>query len=309
MVIPVTLVVLANNRREEIARNVALILSAMQHQHEFEVIVVDNGSTDGTKELLYEMQEWHPALKIVLNEENLGVAGGRNSGFELASRDYIVALDDDSRIDIESLRQIPAIFDVHEDWGVLAFKVVHAATGAQQTIHGDTPCEVANHHGAGFAFRRKLYQELGGIDPECNFGAEEFDFAIRVHNAGFKVQYIPTIVVYHNNKIRSRDVDQYRRVRRVYNNVRIYYKYFPEWMARRNGTRYLIAAAYSWVTSHGVSSMPKLISAYQSGRKAGKAARTPVSTETWTFYNDPTLNPTFGNVPLTRKLFRLFKSR
>lgn len=307
--IPVSIVILSNNRVEEVSKNLPSLLSAMHNEEEFEIIVVDNNSTDGTLEVLEQIRKQYPLVRIIKNEQNLGVALGRNAGFDVASRDYIVSLDDDSHIYIENLRKIHALFEADKELGILAFKVVHAVTGNKQTEHGEISCKVANHHGAGFAVRRQLYLNVGGMDPECTFGAEELDFAIRVYDYGFKVQYIPEVVIYHNSFRRTTSTDKSRRIRLLYNNVRIYHKYFPQWMALRNSTRYFVTAVSSWIALYGFVSIQDLFAAYFAGRNSGIACSRQVSKPTQVFYNDPTLRPFFGNVPLTRKLIQVLKRR
>jgi len=302
MVIQASMVILSYNRFDELSRNLPRLLSERHCPDEFEIIVVDNNSTDGSREFLIALQKEHPEIKLILNESNLGVAGGRNAGFAVAQREFVVALDDDAAIVAEDLRRVPSLFEEYPDAGVLAFRVIHPPSGEAQNPHGDVPCEVANHHGAGFAFRRSLYQMIGGIDEDCDFGAEELDFAIRIRVHGWKVLYTPEIPVYHNNFRRNPSLDQFRRIRRVYNNVRIYHKYFPRWMASRNSCRYVILAMRNWIAEYGLQGAGEIIKKALSGRKAGISKRQPVPDATTAFYNDSTLRPEFGNVPLLYKL-------
>jgi GT2 family glycosyltransferase len=304
--VPVSIVVLSHNRLGELSNDLSRLLSESHHPDEFQIIVVDNNSTDGSREFLTELRKMHPEVVLVLNDKNLGVGGGRNSGFAVARREYVVALDDDATIATEDLRRIPDLFDKYLDAGLLAFCVVHPVTGALQNPHGNLPCEVANHHGAGFAFRRPLYVLIGGIDEECDFGAEELDFAIRARAQGWSVLFIPELTVYHNSVRRNRDLDQFRRIRRAYNNVRVYYKYFPRWMAFRNSRRYVVLYIWSWLSEHGFDGIEKMIGAAFRGRRAGITNHQPVPADTVVFYDNPALQPEFGNVSITDKLIKRF---
>lgn len=306
---PISIVILSHNRLADLSINVHNFLEKQNGICEFQIIIVDNASTDGTQDFLLLLNKQHPQIEIVLNENNLGVGGGRNTGFTQADRDYIVALDDDSRISIEDLRHIPDLFDKHPEAGILAFRVIHLASGEEQNPHGNQMCEIANHHGAGFAFRRSVYESIGGIDEECNFGAEELDFAIRTYDQGWKILYTPEITVYHNNFKRKSGLDQFRRTRRVYNNVRIYCKYFPVWMATRNSTRYFLLAIRTWISSYGLSDIQDLFGAFFQGYIAGMSNRKLVSTKTRRYYNNPNLRPEFGNVPLFYKIFNIQGAR
>ena len=302
-----SVVILSYNRLNELSKNLPRLLSDSHHPDEFQIIVVDNNSTDGSREFLVDLQKKYPKIVLVLNDRNLGVGGGRNTGFAVAQREYIVALDDDTAIATKDLRRVPDLFEKHINAGILAFHVIHPISGEPQNPHGDTPCEVANHHGAGFAFRRFLYRTLGGIDEECDYGAEELDFAIRVHAQGWRTLYIPELTIYHNSLERNSATEQLRRIRRTYNNVRVYYKYFPIGMASRNSCRYVIVAVRSWLVTYGVSGVEKLVSAGMKGRSSGLLQHQTIPADTAAFYDDPFLRPEFGNVPLLRKAIDRFR--
>lgn len=307
--LPLSIIVLSHNRIEELSNNIPRLISLFNSVHEFQIIIVDNNSDDGSKEFLLDLKKINPQIELILNNKNLGVGGGRNSGFAIANREYIVALDDDTRISINDLRRIPKLFIKYSSAGILAFRVIHLYSANEQNPHGDKACEVANHHGAGFAFRRTLLEKVGGIDEECNFGAEELDFAIRVRAQGWKILYIPEITVYHNNYTRNHEIDRFRRTQRVYNNVRIYFKYFPVWMAYRNSLRYLLLAIRTWVQNHGFLCAIELIWASWKGYKMGKSNIQSIPDETVAYYNNSGLRPEFGNVPMVFKFLNIHNTR
>jgi GT2 family glycosyltransferase len=296
-----SLIILSHNRLLEISKNLPLLISSLDEPDEIQIIIVDNNSTDGSQLYLIDLQKKYPKIKLVLNNRNLGVGGGRNSGFAFATREYIVALDDDTSITIEDLRRIPKLFEKYSRAGLLAFRVVNPISNEIQNSHGESPCEIANHHGAGFAFRKIVYDHIGGIDEECDFGAEELDFSIRVRANGWVVLYVPELTVFHNNLPRKIIVDKFRRMRRVYNNVRIYFKYFPKWMAFRNGSRYLLLASRTWIMNYGLSGINDLVIAAFQGYDAGKLKYKTIPKDVVHFYNNIRLLPEFGNVPLFYK--------
>ncbi len=304
MMTPVSIVILSYNRLDELSKNLPRILDGRDHPDDFEIIVVDNNSNDGSREFLIDLQKQNPELILVLNEDNRGVGGGRNSGWVKATRDFIVALDDDTSISVEDLKRVPQLFAKYKKAGLLAFKVVHPVTNDLQNPHGDVACEVANHHGAGFTFRRRLFTEIGGIDEGCDYGAEEFDFAMRMRIHGWGVKYIPELTVYHNTQPRDLSTEKKRRIRRQYNNVRIYHKYFPRYMALRNSIRYGIVVTRSWMTVYGCKELPLMLKAFLQGMKDGIAIYKPIPRKVVGFYNNPKLRPEFGNYSLIIKGFK-----
>ena len=307
--LPLSIVILSHNRKSELETNLPPLASLIP---QIELIVVDNASSDGSREFLQCFKIKHPSVILVLNEENRGVAGGRNTGFPLANRPFIVALDDDTFLPIATLQEIPGKFYQYPSAGVIAFNIVHPLTGELQNDHGDQPCQVANHHGAGFAFRAELFKITGGIDEECNFGAEELDFSIKVRAAGMGNLFLPELIAFHNSIPRKKVISQFRRIRREYNNVRIYFKYFPLGMAFRNSFRYLYWTVSSWKTLYGLISALQLFLAAGRGMVSGVRNRHHLPDEVVAFYNNPLLQPEFGNVPTVRKALwckfsRLFK--
>jgi len=73
---------------------------------DFEVIVIDDGSTDGSRELLQELQRQYPKLKLVFHEKNLGYGGALRSGFAAATKDLIFYTDGDAQYDVKELTKL-----------------------------------------------------------------------------------------------------------------------------------------------------------------------------------------------------------
>ena len=74
-----SIVILSHNRRDSLEANLQYYLNNLEY--DFELIVCDNQSSDGSAKLLRDLQEQHTALRVVYNEKNLGVGAGRNSGY------------------------------------------------------------------------------------------------------------------------------------------------------------------------------------------------------------------------------------
>jgi GT2 family glycosyltransferase len=265
---------------------------------------VDNNSTDGTSEFLLDLSNRHPFIKVVLNENNLGVGIGRNAGFAKANREFIVALDDDTAISVGDIRRVPDLFYGLPDTGILAFRVVHQVSGELQNPHGDLPCPVSNHHGAGFAFRREIFQKLGGISEESDYGADELDFAIRVHAAGWKIRYTPEITVFHNSKFRDLAQEAWKHERWIYNHVRVFYSYFPHRMAAVHSCRFVLPLLWHGFKQFGFTSIRSQLDAAVNGRLGGLRNHRPIPLSTVSHYADKCLRPETGNVPLLLKLLR-----
>lgn len=255
--IGLSVVVLSYNREEEIRRNLP-ILCAAADDGLFQLVVVDNASTDGSPVFLMNLEKTWKSLEVVYNKDNVGVAQGRNSGGIQSCEEFILFLDDDSRIDIPTIKSLTNYIKANSDVGVASPRVVHALTGFPQNDHGTSECEVGNYHGSCHITRGDIYRRVEGIDPLCNFGGEELDYSIRVRALGYKVMYVPFCVVEHNNYVRSGKAGQWRRQRRVYNFCRLHFKYFPLGAAFIFSFRYLISHMVSGARTIGVRFILKL---------------------------------------------------
>lgn len=299
----ISILILSHNRQEDLKRNLTQLLS-VPTENVYEFIVVDNASTDGTPMMLKEMSTEFCNLRVFLNKRNLGVAEGRNVGLREARGEYIISLDDDSEIQMKDVEKVPLLFEENPEAGIIAFKICHAKTGELQNDHGFESCKVANHHGAGAAFRRDIFDQVGYIDEGCSFGSEEIDICIRARTVGYSVVYIPDVLVLHNNFRRENVVDKKRRELRVYNNSRIMHKYFPSSMALIFSLRYLTSQLLSVVKDYGLLSSFSLVLAAKNGRKDGRRMRVKIDLGTIKYYSQATCRPDYGNVPITTKLFR-----
>jgi GT2 family glycosyltransferase len=265
---------------------------------EIELIVVDNASTDGSREFLQNLEILEANLRIVFLDQNMGPPAGRNAGFRVAKGGYVVALDDDACMLVSDIRKVPALFASHKDAGILAFNVIHAKTGEKQNDHGNKAVIVGNFHGAGHAICKTMFEIVGDTEEECRFGAEEFDFSVRCHAAGYKTIYLPEVLVLHNSFPRQGALGIYRREKWVYGYVRTLFKHFPRLMAYLYSFRCTIQnIIWDWdVMDAGF--VLRLVKAALLGRRHGIEAHAPVPPETVEFYSDPTLLPQCGNAPL-----------
>jgi GT2 family glycosyltransferase len=196
-----------------------------QTWHDFEVLLVDNGSTDGTQE--YVRQQF-PEVKLLELERNYGFTGACNAGWRAASGEFIILLNNDTEVEPNWLAAIVDAFQRRPDVGIVASKMLlfdrrdhfHTAgdfyrldgipgnRGVWQEDVGqyDVEEEVFGACGGSSAYRRQLLDEIGFLDDDFFFSCEDVDVSWRAHLAGWKVLYVPTAVVYHKLKATGGDV-------------------------------------------------------------------------------------------------------
>ncbi len=115
----VIIIVLSYNSLEETTKPCLESIFAAQSDADFEVLVVDNASTDDTRDYLQQLQAQHANLKLILNRENKGFAGGNNAGIRAADADFYVLLNSDTRVTDHWLDKMLAFANEHPEVGLL----------------------------------------------------------------------------------------------------------------------------------------------------------------------------------------------
>ncbi|MCK9586139.1 glycosyltransferase family 2 protein [Methanothrix soehngenii] len=188
---------------------------ASQTYSDFEVIVVDNGSRDGSPDYIEENYPW---VRLAKNDENLGFAGGTNVGIRAAKGEFIITLNNDSRADsrfIEELIKPMADPEV----GVCAAKMLFpdgrinsagiciSRSGAAWDRGMFEPDrgqyefveEVFGACAGAALYRREMLDEIGLFDEDFFLYLEDVDLAFRARLAGWKCLYVPGARVIHHH--------------------------------------------------------------------------------------------------------------
>jgi GT2 family glycosyltransferase len=188
-----------------------------------EVIVVDNGSSDGSAE---SVASRFPGVHLVRSERNLGAAGGRNLGIRWADDHlryrYLLFLDDDTVVHERMAEELVASMRRYPDAGLVTPKAYRDGTadliasaggmrvrlgqasvtdiGAGQRDRGQYEEPVTTDACVGFAVlaRREVLAQIGGFDENYNpYGWEEVDLSLRVRKAGHSIRYVPGALCWH----------------------------------------------------------------------------------------------------------------
>lgn len=295
-----SIVVLSYNRRAEIQDRFG-VLTELCSRYGCEVIIVDNASNDGTIEFL-KNQAIPAGMKILFNDENLGVARGRNEGWSRSSKRYILNIDDDTHLNAFHCRELVRQIAQNRDIGVLSPLVAESASACTMPISTPTISETANFHGACHILRTDLLAQVGLLDRECAFGGEELEYSMRVRAAGYKVVSFSGIVVFHNAVRRVGRERAWRRLAWISNFVRILFRGMPFGTALLFSSRYLVSHLFSLLKDGNLQLAVRLVGAYLGGMVAGMRTRAPLPKHVVRFYSREDLRPEFGNVPLMKKI-------
>jgi len=192
-------------------------LSALQAQTfcDFETIVVDNGSSDGSVEWL---RAQHPAVHVIQNSTNLGFATANNQGIRASQAPLIVLLNNDANLAPNCLQALVEAAERATWAGMLACKIVqHDAPDRMDSagIEVDRagvawnrgwgeaaadhtqPLEVFGPSAAAALYRRALLDQIGLLDDDFFIYYEDVDLAWRAQWAGWRCLYVPEAVADH----------------------------------------------------------------------------------------------------------------
>ncbi len=197
----VSLIVVTMNRKEILKR--CLESFSLQTNRDYEVIVVDNASSDGTGDLI---RQAFPHVRYFFLNTNSGPPGGRNHGVRMARGEFCVFIDDDAVFaENNALDQVVSYFRQDNGLGCIAFRIVQPGDGLEEyksipradkkRIAADYECSY--FCGAGFAVRRSIFLEMGMFWEPLIFIGEELDFSYRLVNEGYKIMHSSAISVIH----------------------------------------------------------------------------------------------------------------
>ncbi len=199
----ISVVLLNYNRKDDLYRTLTRIF--WQQHVDFEVVLVDQASTDGSVEMV---KSQFPGVRLFALEENLGVSGGRNFGVEQATGDYLVFLDDDAEfVGFDELRKVELVFENNADIHLIAFNINgHPEVPEKYKLFSKQEDKFVNHYiGCGHAIRKSTFVTLGGYTKDLFFWGEEIEFAIKVFTLPrSKILYKGDIVVHHRVSSHSR---------------------------------------------------------------------------------------------------------
>jgi GT2 family glycosyltransferase len=199
----------------------ACISSVLKQSYtNFEVIFVDNNSSDGSLE--YARKKF-PNLTFVINDENLGYAGGINSGLTHATSEYIAPLNIDTEVAPNWLGTMIAFLDENPQAGAVTPKVLLFddrtkinAMGLNIHITGLGFCRnlgkkddisiipenVSGVSGCSYLIKREILEEMGGAPQECFMGNDDVIVSWLLRLMGYEIYCVPEAVVYHKYKLK-----------------------------------------------------------------------------------------------------------
>lgn len=224
MKIPKLSIIILNYNTKKLLRDCIYSLEKVKSEVEFEVIVSDNGSTDGSPEMLSETFPW---VKIIGNGENLGYAKGNNQARNLVRGEYVLFLNTDTVVPKDTLLKTVKYLDSHKNVGALTCKILLPSGKPDKDSrrrfptpwislgrlflglsgrywYSDIPDDVSHEvdviQGAYFLTRKELLDKVDWFDEDYFLDGEDIDLCWKIKQKGYKIIYYPEVKILHIKK-------------------------------------------------------------------------------------------------------------
>lgn len=185
---------------------------------ETEIIVVDNGSTDGSAELVQSLK-----LKVIRNKENLGFAKANNQGIKEAQGEYIMLLNSDTIVEKGAIERMVDFLDSHNEVDIVGPRLLNT-DGTPQANCGRFPnlsvvtVMLFKEHlggsdyvrrspkesgfvdwlmGAAFIAKKQVFDKIGGLDEKMFMYMEEVEWFYRAAKAGYRAYFLKEAEIVH----------------------------------------------------------------------------------------------------------------
>jgi glycosyltransferase involved in cell wall biosynthesis len=221
-----------------------------------EVIIVDNGSTDNTREILIQEKRKQNRFRFaVLKEETRGKSSAVNCGIRSAQGEILILVDDDVVLHPKWLVKHIECYRT-TDFDAVQGRILPGVDPEGRPAdpsrlreynipivdHGDEVKEIRGLLATNISFKREVFEKIGFYDPRLGVGAsgfgEDTEYSIRIRKAGFKIGYAPHAVVYHELDPRRYGREYNRMVeyrkglsRNIYRQDPILFRVIPDLMA------------------------------------------------------------------------------
>ena len=228
-------IIVLNWNGKQYLQDCLISLSKVTYKNK-EIIVVDNNSTDGSVEYITEK---FPDIQVIKNKKNYGFAKGNNIGFSASKGEYILLLNNDTKVTPNFLTPLLEDFEKYPNIGCIQPQIrlfknqqLLDGVGSYLTFTGflyhfgylknrsqkkyTTQKEIFSAKGAAMLLRRVAIENVGLFDEDFFIFFEETDLCFRLWLAGYTVVYEPKSVLYHLGGGDTTSSDSYKYERRMY---------------------------------------------------------------------------------------------
>lgn len=252
-------IVVLNYNTKELTKKCLLSLSKVLGETNFEIIVIDNASSDGSVEFFRKLQIKGLRFDLIENKSNLGFAGGNNSAKKICKGEYVLFLNSDTEVYKNTLKETVKYLDENSEVGAITCKIVLPDGSLDRDARRSFPTpwvalthfvgldrvfprskifakywygykdpeeiqEVDALQGAYFMVRKETLDEVGWFSEDYFLDGEDIDLCWRIKEKGLKIMYYPKVSILHIKKASKKGRRSARTVMAGVNSMEIFYK-------------------------------------------------------------------------------------
>jgi GT2 family glycosyltransferase len=262
----ISVIISSRNRAASLARCLQYFDAAAMRQHKAELVLVDNGSADGTFDAMCSFRDQAEFPVTVVQERTPGISNARNGGLAVARGAIIAFTDDDCYVAADYIKTVAEVFSTRPiDYcggRILLFDELDSSYGCGLNLRylpipPRTFLDPGDIQGANMIFRRAVIDRVGWFDTRLGAGTqfrcEDIDYCTRASWAGFSGAHVPELVVYHHHGRKpGRDIKDLERANQ-YAEGAYYAKSFFSGVLSAKGCLWILAGqlARIWNESRG----------------------------------------------------------
>jgi GT2 family glycosyltransferase len=256
----VSVVVVTYNARAHVDE----CLRSLAHQtfRDLEVVLVDNGSSDGTFE---HVRAGYPFVRCVRADRNRGYAGGINVGVRSCRGEFVAVLNPDTSAEPTWLERLVEVMTQHPEVGAVTSRLVlyhdrarlnalgirihvtglafNEGLGRPNPAGRCAPFAVSGVHGGAFLVRKAILDQIGGLNEDTFMYYEEVDLSWMLHLLGWQIWCVPDSVVYHKYTLKM-SPEKFFWLER--NRLALLWVVLEPGTALRLGASLLVTEAFTW---------------------------------------------------------------
>jgi glycosyltransferase involved in cell wall biosynthesis len=218
--IKVSVIIPTFNRKVSLIRTLDSLFNQTFPKENFEIIIVDDGSTDGTEKLIHKIKIYHQNLSY-LRQKNKGAASARNLGILNAEGQFIGFTDDDCTLNPNWIALAVESLEKNEFSGVQGITLPEKEIGLINRIFAfaDMPIYTGNevnfYPTCNIFYKKKELVEVSGFDEELGSFYEDTDLAFRIIRQGYIIHFNKNMIVYHEARYLNLLIYIFNRLKRV----------------------------------------------------------------------------------------------
>ena len=199
-------IIIVNYNTVSFLEKCLISLEKLRHEVSFEVIVADNNSSDGSREMISTKFSY---LKFLPFPENLGFGKANNEAMKISEGEYLFFLNPDTVVKLGCLKAALKYMKEHQDVGLAGTKILNPDETAQSSFEVKYPKEkyvfsltelpgrIAWVLGASMIVSKKTMESISGFDERYFLYGEDLDLCLRIRKLGLQIGFIPDAEIIH----------------------------------------------------------------------------------------------------------------